>query len=103
MTLEELTKIAQHLNDRIADEFPSHISYARQIIAMAEESGEFVGAARRYIGMARRSGTFEEMASELADVVIVAMCTADVFDVDIEEAVKSKLDKILNRPIRDNQ
>ncbi len=101
MNFDQIMDVARYLNRRIEDEFPARESRVRQIIAIAEECGEFVGAARRYLGMARRSGPFEDVESELADVVIVAMCTADVFGVDIEKAVMTKLDKILNRPIKD--
>ena len=72
-----------------------------QIIAMAEETGEFVGAARRFMGMARRSGTYGEMAAELADVVITAFITAEVFGIDLEQVIPYKAKIILTRGWRE--
>jgi len=56
----------------------------RQILALAEEAGEFVGAYRRHVGKARRSGTFEELAEELADVLITARVTAEELSLNLE-------------------
>lgn len=68
-----------------------------QIMALAEEVGEFVGAMRRWRGMARRSGTEAEAQAELADVIISAHAMAEVMAWDVEEIAATKLDKILNR------
>lgn len=73
----------------------------RQVFALAEECGEFVGAYRRYIGQARRSGTAEEMEDELADVIIVAYCTAIELNIDINKAIDRKLTKIFTRGWRE--
>lgn len=68
-----------------------------QIMALAEESGEFVGAMRRWRGMARRNGTEEEAQSELADLVISCYAMADVLGWDLNRLVSIKAEKILNR------
>lgn len=68
-----------------------------QPLALAEEVGEFVGAYRRWSGQARRRGTEAEAKAELADVILSAYCAADVFGWDVDEIVKSKVDKILTR------
>lgn len=68
-----------------------------QIMALAEETGEFVGAMRRWRGMARRRGTEDEAKAELADVIISAYGMAEVMGWDADEIVKTKLDKIMNR------
>jgi NTP pyrophosphatase (non-canonical NTP hydrolase) len=68
-----------------------------QIMALAEETGEFVGAMRRWRGMARRNGTEAEAQAELADVVISAFGMADVMGWNLETLVEAKLDKIFNR------
>lgn len=70
---------------------------AQQVICVAEECGEFVGAARRYLGMARRGGLIDDLALELADVIIVALVTAEVFNIDIEYWVDQKIEKIMMR------
>lgn len=68
-----------------------------QVLMLAEEAGEFVAAYRRYMGWARRAGTHEDMIAELADIVIAACAVADSLDIDINEAVNRKLDRIFAR------
>jgi NTP pyrophosphatase (non-canonical NTP hydrolase) len=68
-----------------------------QVLATGEEAGEFLGAYRRWIGAARRVGTFEEMAEEVADVVIAAHVACHYLGIDIEEAVARKAEKIFSR------
>lgn len=68
-----------------------------QLMALAEETGEFIGAMRRWRGMARRLGTESEAQSELADVVISAYAMADVMGWDVDSLVSSKLGKIYSR------
>lgn len=63
--------------------FPVEEAEARQILNLIEEIGEAVAAGRRYLGMAQRIGTMEELASELADVVITTFVTAEVFRVSV--------------------
>lgn len=75
----------------------------RQVLALAEECGEFVGAYRRWTGQARRSGTREEMEYELADVIITAYATAYVFDMDIDAVIERKLMHIFRRGWKDRE
>src|SRR4051794_41695487 len=49
--------IVEHLH---ANGFPAEGGANRQVLALAEECGEFVGAYRRWSGQARRGGTAEE-------------------------------------------
>lgn len=68
-----------------------------QALCVAEEAGEMVGAYRRFTGRARRLGTHEELAHEIADVLIVTAIFAELVDVDIDEAIASKLTVIYSR------
>lgn len=95
--------IAAEIVDQLrANGFPTEQAVQRQLLALAEEAGEFVGAYRRCAGMARRCGTAHEVRAELADVVITAYVTAaelgvaltvpptclvERFDVDPDRAV----------------
>lgn len=74
----------------------------RQVLCLAEEVGEFVGAYRRWAGMARRQGFQEDVEAELADVVITSFVAAEELDIDLEQAVARKLEKIFARPWRDD-
>lgn len=77
--------------------FDSSQESVQQVMCLAEEVGEFVGAYRRWAGMARRSGPWSDVEDELADVIIVAMCTADAFGIDIRSALTRKLHILVTR------
>ncbi len=66
-------------------------------LVVAEEAGEAVQKIRRYLGLARSTATEEEVAEELADVVISAAVTAGLMGIDIVEAVDTKLTRIIDR------
>lgn len=68
-----------------------------QVLCVAEEAGEFVGATRRYLGLARRTGLEEDMAAELADVVIASFTAAAALGIDLEQSIVEKLDKVFSR------
>lgn len=99
--LSHLPGVAAVLAQRITATNLNGDPRARQVLALAEEAGEFVGAARRYMGMARRPGPWEDMAAELADVVITAFVTAAEFDVNLAAEVRGKLEIIFTRPLKD--
>lgn len=81
---------------------PKH-AVNRQVLALAEEVGEFVGAYRRWSGQARRSGTAAAMHEELADVIITAHVMARELGIDIDAAVGAKLAKVYTRGWREHQ
>lgn len=98
-----LTRSATRIAHAIDQHFPPGQAAHRQVIALAEEAGEFAGAYRRYHGLARRSGTFEDMAEELADVVITAFVTAVVLRIDLDHHIERKLRTITTRGWRDQR
>jgi NTP pyrophosphatase (non-canonical NTP hydrolase) len=73
----------------------------RFVTGVAEEAGEFVGAYNRFSGTSRRTGTKEEMAKELADVVLTAYMAADVLGIDLDHMVAIKAEIMRNRGWRD--
>lgn len=81
--------------------YNGHDPATAQVLGLAEEAGEFVGAYRRWIGAARRSGTFDDVRAELADVVIVAYVTAEYLDIDLDEAITTKLATVFSRGWKD--
>lgn len=98
----DMPQVAAEILARLRDAgFPAEGSQNRQVLALAEETGEFVGAYRRWSGQARRTGTFEEMRAELADVVICAWLTAAELGIDLEAAIGDKLEVIFERGWRD--
>ncbi len=69
------------------------------LMKLGEEAGEAQGAGLRYLGMTRRAGTREELAEELADVVITAYRAAHVFGIDLDAAIESKAEKVFARGV----
>ncbi len=72
-----------------------------QALCVAEEAGELVGAYRRWAGKARRRGTRQELADEVADVLIVTAVFAQRAGIDLTSAVTAKLEKIYARGWRE--
>lgn len=66
-------------------------------LTVAEEAGELIGAYRRWSGHARRSGTLEDVAGEVADVLITTAIFAHLAGIDINEAVRTKVERIYSR------
>lgn len=96
--LPDFAKIAlKHLREH----FPADGEQARNVLCLAEETGEFVGAYRRWSGMARRSGSFEDVAAELADVAITAYVVAESLGIDLDAAWRRKAEEIVTRGWRE--
>ena len=66
-------------------------------VCVTEEAGEFAGAMRRAMGLARRKGTIPEAEDECVDVIISALCAAEIYGFDLETAFERKLSKIFTR------
>jgi NTP pyrophosphatase (non-canonical NTP hydrolase) len=65
----------------------------RQMLCLAEEVGEAACEVRRLAGFSRRpdDGTaLSNLAAELADVVITAVTTANIYGIDLTTAVARK-------------
>lgn len=92
MSFKSLMILAQEIRDGImsANSAVSDDLFSQQALYLVEEVGEFVGALNRWRGLARRSGSFEDVAAELADVVISAFITAVVLGVDLPEWIQRK-------------
>lgn len=66
-------------------------------LVMAEEVGEAIQQVRRQQGLARSSATAQDVAEELADVVIATAVTARLLNIDLSHAVDTKLSAIIAR------
>ena len=94
----DLQAMARDISTKLeAAGFPKSEAATRQVFNLAEEVGEFVGAYRRWKGMARRKGTFDDVAKELADVVITAYVTAEELGISLESEIAAKLEVIYSR------
>lgn len=73
-----------------------------QALCVAEEAGELVGAYRRWAGKARRAGSLNEVAKEIADVIIVAALFAEMLGINVDDALAIKLTEIYKRGWKEN-
>ncbi|WP_163549465.1 MazG nucleotide pyrophosphohydrolase domain-containing protein [Candidatus Frankia nodulisporulans] len=97
----DLVALAEQLGAALDNAFAGSDPRIRQTLALAEETGEFVQAARRYLGLARRTGDLDQVAAELADVVITAFVTARTFGIDLPAQITTKAGVIVTRGWRD--
>jgi len=87
--MSTLSDLGAILVTQIKVAFPDQPDW-RFVTGVAEESGEFVGAYNKYSGTSRQTGTHDEMAKELADVVITAYMAAQVLSIDLDDMVQRK-------------
>ncbi len=86
---------------RAAEHFDPATLPVQQVLAVAEEAGEFTAAYRRWAGLARRTGPWHDVEAELADVVITAYVTAAVLGIDLDAAARAKTDVVFTRGWRE--
>lgn len=105
MTLDELKENAHTFVAAMHFHFPQiyQLHPLQPAVCVAEEGGEFAGAVRRWMGLARRTGTKDEVAAELADVVISSFIAADVYDIDLEVALADKIEVIFSRGFKEDR
>jgi NTP pyrophosphatase (non-canonical NTP hydrolase) len=98
---EPLPRTAARLADRLREHFDPATLPVQQVLAVAEEAGEFTAAYRRWAGLARRSGPWHDVEAELADVVITAYVTAAVLGIDLDAAARAKAEVVFTRGWRE--
>ncbi len=96
-----LPAVAASLADRLREHFNPDTLPVQQVLALAEEAGEFTAAYRRWAGLARRPGPWHEVEAELADVVITAYVTAHVLGIDLDAATRAKAEVVFTRGWRE--
>jgi NTP pyrophosphatase (non-canonical NTP hydrolase) len=98
---EPLPQTAARLADRLREHFDPATLPVQQVLALAEEAGEFTAAYRRWAGLARRTGPWHDVEAELADVVITAYVTAHVLGIDLDAACRAKTEVVFTRGWRE--
>lgn len=102
MDFAEMQFTARNIIERLQENgFTAEGQDWRQVLCVVEEAGEFAAAWRRYSGNARRGGTFEEMAAELADVMITVFVAAEMLKIDLDYEIRTKLRTIYMRGWRE--
>lgn len=93
---------AKQLNANLDAKFTRRLQHesARaitQTLVLVEEAGEVAQAVRRFEGLARRWEGKCELAEELADVIITTQVLAEMYKIDLDEAVARKYAAIKER------
>ena len=96
-----LPAVAASLAGRLREHFDPATLPVQQVLALAEEAGEFTAAYRRWAGLARRTGPWHDVEAELADVVITAYITAHVLGIDLDAAARAKTAVVFTRGWRE--
>lgn len=103
-TFADLQRFASLLNAEIAEKYKvegfSEKVYGR-LTKLMEESGELANAVACYFNRQREeklSGTDkkQDIALEIADVLIVVFGIGELLGIDLKEAVQTKVAKIIN-------
>ena len=100
-TTPDLPGAARRIAAALDAHFDPNTAAVRQVLAVAEEAGEFVGAYRRAVGLARRGGPWADVHTELADVVITAHVAAVALGIDLDAAITNKLAVVFTRGWRE--
>ena len=103
MEMNELREFIRVEADRLAEHFgqsETEMKY-RSALKLAEESGECVGEVLKHLGLQRQDKLDAmdeaELGKEMADVIFVTMIMAQRFGVDIEKAMKDKMEIVKGR------
>lgn len=103
MEMNELLEFIESEADRLKEHYgqtDTEMKY-RASMKLAEETGECVGEALKHLGMQRKDKLDamddKELGKEIADVIFVAMIMARRFDIDVEEAMKDKMEIVKGR------
>lgn len=88
-SVSSIARLAAHNVAKIREVFHDQPAW-RFVTGVAEEAGEFVGAFNKWSGTSRQTGTQDEMAKELADVILTAYMAAEVLGINLDEWVQRK-------------
>ncbi len=103
MELKELLKFIE-IEDQRLNEYYSHADHEKMVLArtvkLSEEMGELCEEILAHNSLQRTQkmkGHNANLPEEFADVIIVALLLAKSLNIDIESALKSKIEKINQR------
>ncbi|MBL7142515.1 MAG: hypothetical protein ISS83_02580 [Candidatus Pacebacteria bacterium] len=105
MQIKDLKKFIKKEDQRLRKCYGGYKDEQKRILArtvkLAEELGELCDEVLNYNSMQRKSKLDKHdnnnLSEEFADVVITALLLAEVMKVDIEKALKGKIEKINKR------
>lgn len=105
MNLDDLLKFIDLEDRRLRNRFGNYSDEEKRILArtvkLSEETGELCSEILSYNSLQRQekmnNHSAENLANELADVIITTLLLAKATNTDIKEALKNKINKINDR------
>lgn len=91
MPVSDIATHARWIADHLPPASPLDGMQVRQVMAVAEAAGLLVAAYRRHAGIGQRAGTRDEVATQLAALVITAYVAADSLGVDLTAALETEM------------
>lgn len=81
--MSDLKDLAVEITMHLREHFPDSDEQTRQVLALAEEAGEFAEA---YLAVTWHTGGWGDAAAELADVLITAHVTGVVLNIELPDS-----------------
>lgn len=105
MNSDDLLKFIDLEDRRLRDKFGNYPDEEKRILArtvkLSEETGELSSEILSYNSLQRQekinNHSVNDLANEFADVIITTLLLAKTTNIDIEEALKNKINKINDR------
>ena len=95
MTIKKPTGQLRTVLERYAEKFSIELTPDWFVLKLSEEQGELVQSYLRYTGQARETGKTEgelkeALGREIADVIALALLTAEINGIDVESSLTQK-------------
>lgn len=101
MEISEIQKFAKLQNSHFREKWPELSDTRRLALAqgvkLSEEVGELSEQILKEQGFQRKEKTAGSVGEEVADVIFAAALIAEDFGVDLESALREKLEKLYSR------
>jgi len=104
MDLKELHEFVRSEDHRLRDLYPEQTHKERilsRMCKLTEETGELAEQVLKTLAMQRKEKMIdvkkEDLEEELVDVLITAFLLSEILEVNIDDAIEKKVNKIKNR------
>jgi len=105
LDIDDLVKFARKKEEEIQKLFDNKLDRDKRVLLqlakMSEETGELIKEVLKTINMVREEkmdvNNIQKIESELADVIITAIITAEVLNLDLEQLLEKRISELNNR------
>ena len=100
--IKEQTKFLEKLLQKHSSEKDQYMTILIQALKLTEETGEVIQALLEFLRIRNKSPKTKaelesHLAEELADIILVALILAELTKVDIQKALKNKIEAVKKR------